>query len=79
MDSIKAIFAQNDREYSEAAVIKIVTMYFEGRDRAAKQREEGKLAKEFAKSKQDELKAYVAQRTFNGGGHSAGSGGATRK
>ncbi len=30
MDSIKAIFAQNDREYSEAAVIKIVTMYFEG-------------------------------------------------
>ena len=49
MDSIKAIFAQNDREYSEAAVVKIVTMYFEGRDRAAKQREEGKLAKEFAK------------------------------
>jgi len=77
IERVKQIAADND--WNDEKLIGALTAYSNGRDRAKRQREATTSAKEFAKAREKEFLEYKAKMTTNGGAHSAGSGGSTRK
>jgi len=67
------------QQFSEQRVVEIIEMYLDGRERAAKQRDETKLAKAFYKEAKLQATQHKQEVMTSGGAHSAGSGGVTRK